>query len=283
MSSAGPAPATILVPLQRTTVRGRKSLGQHFLRDRGALSAIVDALDLAPADRVLEIGPGTGVLTHALAGRTSQVVAVELDGRLASDLRDAFAAEPSVEILQGNALDIDPCTIFDGAYKLAGNLPYYITGLLLRHYLEMVCKPSVAVFMVQFEVAQRMTAKPGSMSMLSVATQFYADVSIVRRVPAGAFSPKPKVDSAIVKLLPRPEPSHPVPDENTFFRGVRAGFGGRRKQLVNSLATGLGISKGDAAGLLAAAEIRPTDRPQNLGVRDWSRLALALAAHDAQG
>ncbi len=268
-------------------MRPRKRLGQHFLQDKSALHAIASALDLDPNDQVLEIGAGAGALTKELAPLVRRLVAVELDSVLALRLQQELASQPSVEILNTNALDINPCTIFEiptphgkeekyTRYKLAGNLPYYITGLLLRHYLETTCRAAIAVLMVQLEVAKRMTAMPGQMSLLAVSCQFYADLSIVRRVPPGAFRPRPEVDSAIVKLVPHESPRYEVPSIESFFRVVRAGFSGRRKQLVNSLTAGLELPKPEVATVLERAGLQPSQRPQEIDLQSWARLARIL-------
>lgn len=266
----------------------RRRLGQHFLHDSGVLHSIVSALEIDSRDRILEIGPGEGVLTRALASRAASVTAIELDDTLAANLRVEFSDRNDVTIIHGDALQVDPCRLMldDGghsaAYKLSGNIPYYITGALLRRYLEIACPPGVAVLMVQWEVAQRMLAKPGEMNMLALSTQLYSEPSIVAQVRPSAFRPRPKVDSAVVKLEMLKSPRVRIPDAEAFFAVARAGFSTRRKQLVNGLSHGLDLSKPVIFDLLQKAEVGPTQRPEELSLDDWSRIALMLQSAGPQ-
>jgi 16S rRNA (adenine1518-N6/adenine1519-N6)-dimethyltransferase len=256
----------------RSAVRPRKRLGQHFLRDRGILPRILAAAQIESADDIVEIGAGTGVLTEALAGAGGRLLALELDDRLTSRLRDEFAHNPRVRIWHGNALEFDPCEAFSGPYKLVANIPYYITGPLVRHFLESGCQPRVLVLMVQREVAERMVARPGQLSLLGVSVQYYAGAELVTRVPAGAFFPPPKVESALVRLVPyRPHTGDTA--ERAFFTVARAGFGLKRKQLVNSLMHGLALTREQSRDLLAAAGIEPQRRPETLDLSEWLALA----------
>jgi 16S rRNA (adenine1518-N6/adenine1519-N6)-dimethyltransferase len=266
---AGEGPARAL---QRSGLAPRKRLGQNFLRDRNFLGPILEAVDLSAEDDVLEIGAGTGVLTLPLAERARRVVAVELDDSLAALLVKILANTPNVEVWQGNALDFDPCLAFRGGYKLVGNIPYYVTGPIIRRYLEATCQPRVLVLMVQWEVARRITATPGDLSLLGVSVQHYAHTKIVTRVPAGAFFPRPKVDSAIVRLTPRAD-KRSATDTRSFFAVARAGFGMRRKQLINSLSRGLDVTRGEAELLLGRAGIAPSRRAETLSLEEWHCLA----------
>jgi 16S rRNA (adenine1518-N6/adenine1519-N6)-dimethyltransferase len=237
------------------------------------LPRIIEAASIGPEDDVLEIGAGTGVLTEALATHARSVLAIELDDRLYAMLSERFRGDPTVRLWHGNALDFDPCDHFESAYKLAANIPYYITGPVLRHFLEADCKPAVLALMVQKEVAERMTAGPPKLSLLGVSVQFYADVRIVARVPAGAFYPRPKVDSAIVRLVPRPPPT--AAEREAFFTVARAGFGQRRKQIANALAAGLGSSRQEAVATLTRAGVDPSCRAEALSLDAWRCLAAA--------
>ena len=258
--------------LRRHGLRPRKRLGQHFLRDRSFLRRILDAVGVAPGDQVLEIGAGTGVLTRAMAEAGARVLAVELDDALHQLLQREMSDLPNVRLWHGNALAFDPCEHLEGPYKLAGNIPYYVTGLLVRHFLESRCQPTVLVLMVQREVADRMVAAPGQLSLLGLSVQYYARPEIVARVPAGAFYPRPTVDSAIVRLTPyRSHPSDT--DRDRFFELARAGFSVRRKQLGNALSSGLGIPREAARTLLAKAGIEERRRAETLSVEEWERLA----------
>lgn len=248
----------------------RKRLGQNFLRDPSFLDRIVRAAEVDEGDEVLEVGPGTGVLTRALLNRAARVVAVELDDSLHELLRQQLGSHPGLELVHGNALGLVPANYFAGPYKLIGNIPYYISGPILRHYLESHPIPQTAVLMVQREVAQRITAPPGSMSLLAVSVQFYAEPSIVARVPAGAFFPVPKVDSAILRLVPRRVP-YDV-DREAFFHVVRAGFSLKRKQIVNSLASGLQVRREAVRPFLREAGIDEVRRAETLSVEEWVSL-----------
>lgn len=287
-------------------VPARKSLGQNFLTDRRYLAPILEAAELTPADLVLEIGPGRGVLTEALAPRVGCLVAVELDDRLIEPLRRHFADQPHVHIVHGDILEHAPeqlvttaCLATAGmndsgsgarenpqpeqtparssahsapsAYKVVANLPYYITSAVLRHLFEAEQPPSLAVLMVQWEVARRICAGPGEMSLLAVSVQYYAEPRIVQRVPARAFSPKPKVDSAILQIRMRSRPAVDVAPDR-FFQAARAGFSQKRKQLVNTLAAGLHIDKQEAQRWLEGAGIDPTRRAETLALHEWEKL-----------
>jgi 16S rRNA (adenine1518-N6/adenine1519-N6)-dimethyltransferase len=275
-------------------------LGQNFLVDATYLDRIVAAADLTPADTVLEIGPGVGTLTSRLAAQAGHVVAVELDNRLIELLRADFAAQPHVQIVHADILDVDPPALlaahviegsaaeyvnrdyldrnyFDRNYKVVANLPYYITSLVLRQLLETTAPPSLAVLMVQKEVAERICAPPGDLSLLAVSVQFYAIPRIVLRVPAGAFYPAPKVDSAVLRLEVRPEPAVTTVSPKAFFRVVRAGFGQKRKQLANSLSAGLALPKSVVQNALENAAIDPKRRAETLSLPEWGTLCQALA------
>jgi len=288
--------------LRRYDLRPRKGLGQNFLADEVHLARIVAAAELTPDDVVLEIGPGPGTLTERLAKTARRVVAVELDERLVAVLQETLAGYNNVRIVLGDILALDPAQlaaeetpidpsspphasrityyvshITPPAYKVVANLPYYITSAAIRHLLEARVPPSLIVLTVQREVAQRMAAQPPEMSLLAVSVQFYANVEIVDRIPAGAFYPAPKVDSAVVRLRRRPQPAVPVDGVDTFFDVVRAGFGQRRKQLRNALAAGLGRTAADVVAALQSADIDPRRRAETLTLEEWARLARAFA------
>jgi 16S rRNA (adenine1518-N6/adenine1519-N6)-dimethyltransferase len=262
--------------LREHGLRPRKRLGQNFLQDRRALARIVAALQPEAADDVLEIGAGTGVLTRALAQNARRVIAVELDDALQALLREDLAELENVEVWHGNALAFDACEHFAGHYKLAGNIPYYVTGPIIRYFLEAKCQPSVLVLMVQKEVAERIVASPGRLSLLGVSVQYYARTEIVTRVPAGAFHPRPKVDSAVIRLVPyRPARTDGAAD---FFAVARAGFSSRRKQLGNSLRSGLDLSREDTNRILHEASVDPARRAETLSIGDWERVSAAWRA-----
>lgn len=267
-------------------LKAKKSLGQNFLNDPTYLRQIVDAAELNVSDHVLEIGPGQGALTRELAARAGQVTAVELDDRLITPLRAMFATRSHVRIVRGDILELDPAALMRGepeggqgqaglAYKVVANLPYYITSAVLRHLLEAAQPPALAVVLVQLEVAQRICAQPGDLSLLAVSVQYYAAPRLVGRVPAGAFRPIPKVDSAILRLDVRARPVVETPATD-FFAVVRAGFGQKRKQLLNSLTAGLAQPKTQVQAALECAGIDPMRRAETLALEEWDVLCRCL-------
>ncbi|MFN8476111.1 MAG: 16S rRNA (adenine(1518)-N(6)/adenine(1519)-N(6))-dimethyltransferase RsmA [Anaerolineae bacterium] len=267
--------------LKRHGLWAKKSLGQHFLLDESALDKIVAAAELTPDDTVLEIGPGPGPLTRRLATHAGRVIAVELDQRMVELLRTEVAVELPVEVVQADILTLDLAQMMSvrgvSDYKIVANLPYYITSAVLRHILEASLKPTRVVVLVQREVAERIVAKPPDMNLLGVSVQLFGAPRVVARVPAGAFYPPPKVDSAVVRIDVYPQPAEGVTDPEGFFRIVRAGFGQKRKQLRNSLAQGLSRPSAEIDAALTAAGIDPTRRAETLSLAEWARLQNALA------
>jgi 16S rRNA (adenine1518-N6/adenine1519-N6)-dimethyltransferase len=257
----------------------RKRLGQHFLVDRHALGRIADALELTGKETVIEIGPGRGALTDLLVERAARVIAIELDRDLVPKLRARYAGKPHVEIVEADVLDVSLGAIAGGDYVLAGNVPYYITTPILFHSLEPP-RPARAVFLVQLEVAERMASPPGSKQYgaLSANLQAIAMVQVVGRVPPGSFRPPPAVDSAIVRVRPRPDPLVPLEDEARFHRFVQAVFGLRRKQLRRILRTVLNAPQEVADRILAEAEIDPEARPETLSPAELARVERIAAA-----
>jgi 16S rRNA (adenine1518-N6/adenine1519-N6)-dimethyltransferase len=264
-------------------LRPHKKWGQHFLTDARILAGIADAAEVTRDDTILEIGPGLGHLTRVLAQRAGRVVAVEVDGGLAAQLRTDFADVPNVVIRHGDVLDTEPIAWLIGAdsqsaptYKIVANLPYYITSAILRHVLEATHKPRVIVVMVQREVAQRIVAHPPAMNLLAVSVQFFAQPRAIRTIAAGAFYPRPQVDSTIVRLDVFAQSPFTVKDPSQFFALVRAGFGERRKQLRNALAHGLGVDAQLVAAALARAHIDPARRAETLTLNEWTELYRAF-------
>ena len=269
--------------IRQADLRPKKSLGQHFLRDTSYLDTLLDAAEISDGDRVVEIGPGKGVLTRALVDRGAHVIAVELDIRMAKFLSEEYAENPTVRIIHGDILDLaqepqlqEPSFGSEHGYKLAANLPYYITSAILRHVLEAESKPTVAAVMVQKEVAERICSEPNNMSVLAVSVQFYAQPEMIEVVPASAFYPQPKVDSAILRLGVY---KHPVIQDITpkgFFTVVRAGFGQRRKQIANSLSANLGMAKSDVRSALEDHGIDTRRRAETFSLQDWRTVCIAL-------
>lgn len=265
-------PHSIRAMLRKLGFRPRKKLGQNFLADEDILDRIVDAADLESSDEVLEVGPGLGTLTSRLADRAGHVTAVELDEQLAEILKDSLSDRENLTILNENILDFDPCSRFQPrAYKMLGNLPYYVTSPILRHFLETDCPPSLLVIMLQKEVADRIMARPGDMSLLSVSVQLYGEPHLVRYVEANAFYPAPKVDSAVVRIDVRPKPAVDV-DTELFFILTAAGFSQRRKMLHNALAQRFWMQHGRAPELLDQAGIDPSRRAESLSLEEWASL-----------
>lgn len=254
-------------------MRPLKSFGQNFLVDRSVLENIVEAAAIEPDDEVLEVGSGTGVLTRELAKQARRVVAVELERDMLSLLKNTTAAFPNVELVARNLLFLDPVEIFAQApYKLVANLPYYITAPTFRHFLESANPPRLIVVMVQAEVAQRIIAEPGSLSVLALSVQFYGQPRIIARVPARAFYPAPKVDSAILRVDVNPHtPLLPLEREK-FFRLVHAGFSEKRKQIHNSLTHGLHAKNEEVRSWLSTATIDASRRAETLSIEEWLRL-----------
>ena len=255
----------------------RKSLGQHFLADSQVVARIIDAGSISSDDVVVEIGPGRGALTRQLVQHAGRVIAVELDTQLCDALPGRLDYPDNLQCVLADAREADLSVLVSNggvgspfAYKVFGNLPYYAANPIIRRTLESSFPPSLALFMVQREVADSMTATPGNMGILSVATQFYAEARIVCSVPPSAFRPAPKVHSAVVRLDVWKEPAVLVEDRDKFFEVVRAGFSAPRKQLHNSLSHGLGIESALGTGLLERAGIDGRRRPATLSLDEWA-------------
>ncbi|HEY7340139.1 MAG TPA: 16S rRNA (adenine(1518)-N(6)/adenine(1519)-N(6))-dimethyltransferase RsmA [Ktedonobacterales bacterium] len=268
--------------LARHGISLNKGLGQHLLTSRKALNAVVGAADLMPDDRVLEVGAGPGVLTRELAQRARRVVAVELDRAVLPVLRETTADLPNVEIIPRNLLEVQPEEVFGTEpYKLVANLPYYITSLILRHLLESANPPRVLVVMVQREVAERLAAGPGEMSLLALSVQIYGTPRIITYVPASAFFPPPQVDSAVVRVDLHPAPLLDAATTEQFFALIHAGFAEKRKQIHNSLARHLDVSRETVSRWLAEGEIDSMRRAQTLSLEEWLRLAHIAQAEES--
>lgn len=261
-------------------LRMSKKLGQNFLIDARIVQGIVDAAEIQPGDRVLEIGPGIGTLTQGLAEAGADVTAVELDKKLPAVLKETLKAYDNVRIVPGDILKVNiPEIMGEGPFKVAANLPYYITTPILMTLLERHLPITQMVTMVQKEVAERMTARPGSRiyGALSVAVQYYTEPEIVLDVPPRSFIPAPEVMSVVVSCRVRKEPAVKVSDEKLFFRVVKAAFGQRRKTLMNALKGG-GFPKETVRDALETSGIDPTRRGETLTLAEFGRLADAFAA-----
>jgi 16S rRNA (adenine1518-N6/adenine1519-N6)-dimethyltransferase len=249
----------------------RKSLGQHWLNDTTVLQSIADAADIQPSDTVLEIGPGPGTLTKILVQQAQEVVAVELDEKLALAL-PSWVPVANLRVVVQSILEFD-LTSLPPVYKLVANIPYYLTSNLIRVLSESSNPPAIAVLLIQKEVAERVVSVPGNMSILSVSAQYYWDVSVGPLVGAEMFTPRPKVDSQVLILRARTAPLYDdVTDPSQFFRIVKAGFSGKRKTLLNSLSAGLALPKDQTRSLLEEAGVDPGLRAQTLSLDEWHSL-----------
>jgi 16S rRNA (adenine1518-N6/adenine1519-N6)-dimethyltransferase len=280
-------------------VKAKKHLGQNFLKDDAVLERIVESASIGSTDWVVEIGPGTGALTKVLSEKAHSVIALEVDGDLIPSLLKQFPLSSNVSILEQDILTTDLMDVLQrhGAfewntpsqntkecslknetlkqgnmrYKVAANIPYYITAPIIQYLLALHTPPELIVLMIQKEVAERITAKVGAMSILAVSVQYYADPELLFRVPKTAFDPVPKVDSAVVSLRPKRIFNKEV--DKQFFRVVKAGFSARRKTLVNNLASNFHISKEEVSQKLARLGLDANIRAQALSVDDWKRVA----------
>ncbi len=248
----------------------KKSLGQHWLRDKASLQSMCTAADIQADDTVVEIGPGLGTLTKVLVGKAGQVVAIELDEKLARELPDRVPAD-NLQVVVHDILQFDFNSLPAG-YKIVANIPYYLTGKLLRVISEAANPAATAVLLVQKEVAERVAASPGAMSIVSTTTQYYWHVSLGRVVTAELFTPPPKVDSQILILERRGIPLFENVDDKRFFQLVKAGFAQPRKTLLNNLGSGLHLDRAQAITLCQGAGIDTGRRAQTLSLEEWRAL-----------
>lgn len=242
-------------------------MGQHWLTDQASLEAMCAAVAVSTGDTVLEIGPGLGTLTKLLVKQAEQVIAVEFDEKLATGLPKRVPAA-NLRIVSQDILSFDFGEL-PPDYKIVANIPYYLTSNLIRVISETPNSPLAVALLVQKEVAARVVAVPGSMSLLSVTAQFYWQARLAEPVPAYLFTPPPKVDSQILVLERRPQRLFSDVDPLTFFRLVKAGFSQRRKTLLNALSSGLHMPKPETEQLIVAAGLDPRLRPQNLSLEQW--------------
>jgi len=271
------APLPVRQLLNRYHLTPSKGLGQNFLVDDEILSEIVRIAEIPADSTVLEIGPGLGGLTRYLAEAADDVVAVELDRRMIPPLKEVLKEYDHVRIIQGDILEIDPDSlIVDPAYSVVANIPYYITSAVIRHLLNAKTKPRRIVLTVQKEVAQRICAQPGDLSLLALSVQIFGSVSIPLTIPADAFFPQPKVDSSVVKIDVYTEPLVSVAELDDFFRLAKAGFGQKRKTLRNSLSSDLRLSTSEVEAALAKAGIDPMRRAETVSIEEWKRLVESI-------
>jgi 16S rRNA (adenine1518-N6/adenine1519-N6)-dimethyltransferase len=253
--------------LNKLDIRIQKRLGQHFLIDQRVVRDMISAADLKKDDCVLEVGPGLGILTEAIAGKAKKVFAVEKDQRLLEFLKEKFRNYKNIEIIHGDILRLQANKL--QVNKLVANLPFYLTSRFLRLCLESKTRPELAVLLIQKEVAERVVAKPGDMSLLSISCQLYSEPKIISLVLPKSFFLPPEVDCAVLKLRLFKQPKFKIKDIKSFFRIVKAGFAGKRKQLHNTLSAGLLISDDAAKEILKESLIEPSRRPQTLSLEEW--------------
>lgn len=254
-------------------IRPSRGLGQNFLIDRHAAQKLMAAADIQPEDTVLEIGPGIGALTQELARRAKRVVAIEKDRGMVEILKETLHDFRNIDIIPGDILKVNLSHIptLPHSYKVAANLPYYITAPILRKFLELCeAKPNTMSLIVHKEVAQRICAKPPDMNILAVSVQIYAAPKITAYTKKTAFWPQPKVDAAILRIVPLSTP-YPL-DFPKFFTVVKAGFKQPRKQLVNNLSSCLKFSREKTEQWLLQNNIHPTQRAETLSIQDWINL-----------
>ena len=280
----------------------KKSLGQNFLRDENVLQKIIQAANLKTDDLVLEIGPGEGALTEELAKKSGQVVAVEIDKNLSDNLQKKFHDKKNIKIINADILKINLSKLFSQhascdtrstirvpRYKLVANIPYYITSMIIRFFLENKFPPQEMILMVQKEVAERIVSGPGQMSLLSVSVQYYAQPELLFYVDKKSFYPVPEVDSAVIKVarinLPRRQAGKQEESQDKrkeFFQIVRAGFSAKRKTLANNLSNSLHILKEEAEEKIKQAGLKPTCRAQELSIKDWKKLVSVIPAYEPE-
>ncbi len=260
--------------MERHRIRAKKSLGQNFLSDGVIAGAVLEALPPAP-NAIVEVGAGPGTMTRALAETRARVAAVELDPRLVPLLERDFAASPGVQVVPGNALELDLAALLPAPYAVFGNIPYHITGLLIPRLLRMEPRPEWVCLMVQLEVGERLSADSGGWSLATLAVRSVAIAEMLMRVPAHAFEPAPKVDSALIML--RPTAPAPFADD-AFFAFARAVFQERRKQLPNAVANALSHDVARGRDVVLRSGLEPSRRPQTLDLQEWEALYRAYRA-----
>ena len=259
----------------------RARLGQHFLTDNRIARRIVDAVQISQGDVIIEIGPGTGSLTRHIVPvaqeQSAKVILIEVDGRLSNDLDRRYGQAENVQVLSADFRDVDLATLSSetqiGALKVVGNLPYYAGTPIVRHVLESERKANALVVMLQREVASEMVARPGRMSLLSLAVQVYAAGEVIFDVDPSAFNPRPQVHSSVLRLTPFKQARVAPPLLDAMFQLARVCFRGKRKQIHNSLASGLGMDTEQSKALGASAGLDTTRRPATLSIEEWESLA----------
>lgn len=265
--------------LRKHHIRPKKSLGQNFLVEPSGLRKVLQAAALTGHEQVLEIGPGVGSLTVLLAQSAKEVIAVEIDSQLFPALQEALTDYPNVKAIQGDILKTELAPILkDEPFVVVANIPYYITSAIIRHLLEAQKRPMHMILTIQKEVAERIIARDGKMSLLALSVQVYGQPELAATIPAGAFYPAPDVDSAVLKLSLHEKPLIAEEHMNLFFKLATAGFSQKRKTLRNSLTGGLGIQAPETETLLEKAGIESNRRAETLSLEEWNQLVMAYLA-----
>ncbi len=273
MPKSSPPPLDTATLLREHGLRPSKKLGQNFLQDPAILEKIVRIAEVNESDTVLEIGPGLGSLTRHLAASAKEVIAVEIDKKIIPALHASLADYTNTKIIEADILDIAPSEIISSSsYLVVANIPYYITSAILRHLLENNPRPSRMVLTIQKEVAERICASKGKLSLLALSVHVFGQPEIAGKIPAGAFYPPPKVDSAVIRIELHDEPRIPAALLDDFFKLAKAGFGQKRKTLRNSLSAGLHITAPETEYLLTKSNIDPRRRAETLSLDEWSIL-----------
>lgn len=268
--------------LERYDIKPKKGLGQNFMHDPNMLDKIVATAGVTNLDTVLEIGPGTGTLTARLALVARQVIAVEVDERMYDILFDQFEHSTKIRLILQDILRTDLSVLMgDEPYIVVANVPYYITSAILQHLFESKTPPHRVTIVLQYEVAERIIAKPesGDMSLLAVSVQFYGQPKLVSRLNKALFWPRPEVDSALMRIDTYEKPPVDVPSAREFFRVVKAGFSQKRKQLRNAISAGMHMTNTQADVYLTGANIDPQRRAETLSLEEWAALTRQVATN----
>jgi 16S rRNA (adenine1518-N6/adenine1519-N6)-dimethyltransferase len=261
--------------LEKYGIKPFKGWGQNFLINGGILKKITEAAHLGQNDYILEIGPGIGTLTQELAQRAKKVVAIEKDRKMMQILKETLGDLKNIEIINADALEIIPESLFrKNNYKVVANLPYNIASAAIRKFLESENQPKEMILMVQKEVAQRICSKPPKMNILAVSVQFYSKPKIISFVSKNSFWPRPKVDSAIIKITVNKEQK--IRNSDLFFKIVRSGFSQPRKQLANNLSKELKLDKEKVKNWLLKNGVQPSQRAETLEIKEWINLAISF-------
>jgi len=262
-----------------------RRLGQHFLKDESVLIRIAEAIEIKPTDTIVEIGPGHGELTtHIVSASPAKIIVIERDENFVPNLKLLGKKGTTVEVIEGDALEILPDlpkthNLEEGNYKLVGNIPYYITGKLLRTLGELDKKPSLIILTIQKEVAERLTATPPKMNLLAASVGFWGTPEIIRKIKRGSFYPQPKVESAVVKIIPKKPPKNRA-ESLAYYALVKALFKQPRKTIANNLKNGLSISKKEVESMLLKHDLDPNLRPQNLSLDTINTLSHNLTPNE---